>query len=99
MARRGQSLRELARLANVAGDMRAAKFYEGKRKGAEALLSKMTDKAKKAYREKMLKSKAVLEEKLRKKKRTKKEKRQEDRADRKAARKKKREARKAARKS
>ena len=48
MARRGQSLRELARLANVAGDMRAAKFYEGKRKGAEALLSKMTDKAKKA---------------------------------------------------
>ena len=47
MARRGQSLRELARLANVTGDIRAGKFYEGKRKEAEALLSRMTDKAKK----------------------------------------------------
>ena len=41
-------LRELARLANVAGDMRAGRFYENKRKEAENLLSDLADKAKKA---------------------------------------------------
>tara|TARA_R110002020_G_scaffold138354_2_gene308279 strand:- start:10288 stop:10977 length:690 start_codon:yes stop_codon:yes gene_type:complete len=48
MARRGQSLRELARLANVTGDIRAGQFYDRKRKDAEALLSRMTDEAKNA---------------------------------------------------
>jgi len=48
MARRGQSLMELARLGNVGGDIRLGQWHEKKRKEAERALSSLTDKAKKA---------------------------------------------------
>ena len=53
MARQSQSLQELARLANVGGDIRFQKHREGQRKSAERELSKRTDEAQRLSEKKM----------------------------------------------
>ena len=46
MARRPQSLKELARIANVGGDIKLGQWYDDMRRQAEAALAATTDKAK-----------------------------------------------------